>query len=372
MSSSWEFWLCDDSGRRITLLKELAFAAISRSTRGYGTVHLGLPYETYMQAVATVFQPDWRIDAWRSPEYAIPMRREGSYFLRKYNIYDREHDSVRMIEFYGRSPLDILRRWSVVNIIKPYFRKTAPIDDMMKTIVTESFISPVARVAPAREFSVDGNLSLGPSITKEFFGKVVLDILKELKDTSYTMNAASASNRRILFDVVEGAGLTNGFGYVFRTYADLRGTDRTSQMIFSVENGNLKAPAYEENYLDEVTEAQADTLVVDSPDTTLSRWNKILEYRAGTSKSATENMTTANQILSEKAKKISMNATFLNSPGGRSQPRSLYGVDWDLGDLVRVQYAGKNFNAEVEIVYLSVDENGAETVTGMNSVGLDL
>ena len=371
MSSSWEFWLCDDAGRRITLLQEIGFVAITRSTRGYGTIHLGLPYETYMQGVATVFQPDWRIDAWRSPEHGIPMRREGSFLLRKYRIYDRDTDDVRVIEFNGRSPLEILRRWSVINPIKSFFRKKLPIDDMMKAIVTESFVSPTPRVAPAGEFEVDGNMSLGPTVTRSFFGKVVLDILKELKATSFSMNEITPTDRRIFFDVVEGPGLLNGFGYTFRTYADLRGTDRTGGLIFSVENGNLKAPAYEENYLEETTEAQSGKTAVQSPDINLSRWNRILEYWDGASSTPTEQNARANAILRDKGKKLSVDATFLNTPGGRNKPRSLYGVDWDLGDLLRVQYGGKNVTAEVEIVYLALDESGRETVTAKNTVGAE-
>ena len=61
--------------------------------------------------------------------------------------------------------------------------------------------------------------------------------------------------------------------------------------------------------------------------------------------------------------------TFLNTPGGLHQPRSLYGVDWDLGDLVRVTYAGIQMEAEIVIVYVSYDENGEEEITGRNDVG---
>jgi hypothetical protein len=47
----------------------------------------------------------------------------------------------------------------------------------------------------------------------------------------------------------------------------------------------------------------------------------------------------------------------------------LYGVDWDLGDLLPVKFAGKTFNVEVKVVYVSVDKDGKETITGRSTIG---
>ena len=369
MSSLHEFWLCDDAGKRITLLKKFAFASYSRSSRGLGVIQFGLPLEEYLAFVPTVFQPDMRIDVWRSPEYGYAKRRESSYFLRKYRIYDREEDGMRTIEFYGRSPLDILRRWSVYSTLEANYKKTDYIDDMMKSIVTQEFITG-AHCVPAGEFSVDGDTSLGPSVTHSFLGKTVRDVCDELKAISYSKYADDPTNRRILYDVVEGAGQTNGFGYVFRTYADLRGVDRTKGLVFSPENGNLKSTEYYEDFLDQVTVAQVGATQVSDPDTTLSRWNSIMNYKANSSTDAAVRTADANKMLAEEGKDISFGAYFLSTPGSPTQPRSLYGVDWDFGDLLPVQYAGVNLNAEVEIVWVSVDEMGQENIVGSNRVGV--
>lgn len=370
MSSKYEFWLTDDSGRRLGLLNNIAFISYSRSTHGYGTIQLGLPYNSYAPYYQLIFQPDWRIDVWRSPEYGFPLRREGSFLLRKYHIYDRKTDSMRMIEFYGRSPIDILRRWTVIDTTPAVYSKTEAIDDMMKDIVTEAFIT-TPRVVPTGEFTVDGNVTLGPVISHTFQNQNVLDILKDLKAASFYLNKVASTNKKIYFDVVEGAILSNsGFGYEFRTYAGLRGVDRTNGITFSVENGNLQEPDYIADYLDEVTEIQVgDVVSVASDDQYLSRWNRILEYRGTNSTDVDENTTTANQMLQDNGKKESFNVTILNTPGGERQPRSLYGIDWDLGDLLPVSYAGKNMNAEVQIVYVSLDETGKENIIGMNVIG---
>jgi hypothetical protein len=52
------------------------------------------------------------------------------------------------------------------------------------------------------------------------------------------------------------------------------------------------------------------------------------------------------------------------------QPRSLYGLDWDLGDLLPVFFAEKYFTAEVVVVHVSVNEDGEESIVGMNTVGV--
>lgn len=43
-------------------------------------------------------------------------------------------------------------------------------------------------------------------------------------------------------------------------------------------------------------------------------------------------------------------------------------MDWDLGDLVRVNYADKQFEAEINIIYVAVEDSGKETITGRNDI----
>lgn len=376
--ASWELWLCDDSGRRITLLKDIAFATVARATIGYGTIHVGLPLDKYF--VRPLFLPDRRIDAWRSPSAGIPMRREGSFFLRKYNIYQRE-DGVQMIEFYGRSPIDILRRRSVNSYTKSYYSKTDKIDDMMKEIVYEKFIADnpslpageFSGTAPAGELIEDGDEGKGPTISASFQGKYVLDVLQDLQSSSFALNKINAINKRIFFDVVEGSPLAGGgFGYIFRTYSEIRGVDRTKGPIFSIENGNIKAPSFYEDHLDSATIAIAmntnDSSVngsAISPDRYLSRWNDIHVTQQTSDNLLANNNSIANEMMNKTKADIAFNATFLDSPGSATQPRSLYGLDWDLGDLLPVRYGLRDIVVEVTNVYVSIDENAKENVVGM-------
>jgi len=371
--ADYELWLCDDSGRRITLLTDIAFATISRTMYGYGTIHVGVPLESYN--VSPVFLPDRRVDFWRKAAPGYPMRREGSFFLRKYNVYTREEDSLEIIEFYGRSPLDILRRQSVTSTTAANYSKTDQIDDMMKDIVTYNFIT-VPQTVPVGEFTVDGNESLGPSISHSFFGQNILDVLKDLRDISISKNRTLSTDKRIFFDVVEGAPLAGGgFGYIFRTYASLRGVDRTKGVVFSMENGNIKSPSYYEDHLDSATLASILNLTTPAsngssvnPDRYLSRWNDIQVVEQTSETTVALNNSKADQALQGVAADKSLNVTFFDSPGSDRQPRSLYGIDWDLGDLLPVRFARKDFNVEVAIVYISINDKGEENIVGMSRV----
>ena len=137
MPSSYEFWLLDDRGKRIILLKNMAFFSYSRTVKGFPTLIIGIPYKEFADQVHPVFEPDRRIDVWRSPETGLPLRREGTYLLRLFKIYTREGDGVSIIVFYGRGPTDFLRRRYAIQAAGfPQTRKEGFIDDIMKEIVT--------------------------------------------------------------------------------------------------------------------------------------------------------------------------------------------------------------------------------------------
>ena len=370
--AEYQIWLTDDAGVRIKLLKGYAFCTYSRASQGYGTFHIGIPINLF--DVDPLFIPDRRVEIWRSPAPGFVSRREGSYFLRKWNAYTR-NDGMTIIEFFGRSPIDILRRQSVSSYTASAYSKTGPADDVMKEIVYENFVSP-AQTAPSGEFLVDGDEGQGPTISASFFGDNVLDILDDIRKTTFIKNKADATDKKIYFDVVEGAPLYGGgYGYIFRTYSEYRGTDRTTGVIFSVENGNLDNPSYYEDHLSSYTNvatmngaASTYNGSAESGDKDLSRWNDSLKIEGTSKEDTTVNNDKAEQILQDNSADKAFNGTFLNSPGSDRQPRSLYGIDWDMGDLVRVQYAGKNFNVEVSIVYVSVDESGKENITGLTKV----
>ena len=71
--ATYEIWLADDAGKRITLLKDLFFLNYTRTIRGLGTLSFGMAFETLAEKVNPFFLPDWRVEVWRSAGYGIPL-----------------------------------------------------------------------------------------------------------------------------------------------------------------------------------------------------------------------------------------------------------------------------------------------------------
>src|SRR5512143_1422305 len=141
MPSTYEFWLLDDTGRRICLLQNYSYFSYSRSTLGYGTFLIGLPYDDFKRRVFPIFQPDWRVDVWRSPAEGVPLRREQTFLLRLHKIYTRKTDNMRMIAFTGLDPTHLLSRRFVIQAAGSAFTyKTDNVDDLMKAIVREQML----------------------------------------------------------------------------------------------------------------------------------------------------------------------------------------------------------------------------------------
>ena len=392
--ATYEFWLMDDAGRRLFLLDKPANFSYSRSALYLSTLQIGFTFKEWAAKVNPFFTPDLRIDIWRSPADGYPLKREDTYMLRKPEVYTRA-DGVQMIMLRGRDGMDLLNRRVVIQYEDTtYTKKTDYLDDIMKQIVRDQMLYDNCRdyagvidndrAYPYGEFTVDQDHSFGPSITHAFAGRRVLDILRELNELSFSMHADDTTNRKIYFGVVpvDLSGSINSLqepaaktGYQFRTYPDLRGIDRTKGVEFSVENGNIDTPMYIESHLDEVNavivmgqgtnEARAVQEIENLTLIGKSRWNRCEDVRTATFETDASGLTSAGMVaLGEGRPVISLDCAFLNSPGSRNTPRSLYGIDWDLGDLLPVSYAGKQFQIEVINIYVSVDENGVETISG--------
>lgn len=393
--SDYEVWLTDDSGHRFDLIENFAFLSYTRSSIGLGTFNLGMPLKAFGHI--PFFRPDWRAEVWRSPGKNFPLRLEDVYLLRKPNVYVRK-DGMEMIQFYGRNGLDLLYRRSVIQ--RPgtsWAQKTDQIDDMMKAIVREQMLYGSAldedgvvdntRAWPQNEFFVQADISQGPLISRGFSGRKVIDILRDLKSTSEQYNLDDEDNPVIYFDVaplaIDPSDNTNSspLGWEFRTYIGLRGVDRTaSGQIFSVENENMNSPEYNDDHLEEVSSVfvhgngQGNTVLITSVDDTdrvnSSRWNRCEKIISASSEVDTTGMQAAARAeLGNSKPKETLTAAVLDNPGSLTTPRSLYGLDWDLGDKLRAKFAGMFFEIELQTVYVSIDENGAESISGRNEVG---
>lgn len=389
----YELWLTDDSGRRLGLLDNYAYISYSRAVRQFGSLEFSVPFKPFNAQYSPFFRPDWRVEVWRSPAHEYPLRREDVFLLRKPNVYTRAEDGMQMLRFYARNGLDLLHRRIVAQRAgTQWTTKTDYADDMMKDIVREQMLYDSAvdedgvqdntRAYPEGEFTVASDTSLGPQITQNFEGKNVLDILRTISDLTVQKHVDDSANQRIFFDV-SPLNLSGSvpLGWRFSTRAGLYGTDRTDGIEFSLENENIDSPSYAISHLDEINtvyvqgngrgSTQQIQIVQDTARSGTSRWNRcegLLSVSAETDSTGLDARGAAE--LEANKPKEDLPLVFLNTPGTNSTPRSLYGLDWDLGDLLKVGYAGKHFESEVNLIYVSVNENGEESVTGRNEVNV--
>jgi hypothetical protein len=170
----------------------------------------------------TMIDVDYMVEFWRHPAQGA-MRLESVFFVRDI-IYEEDFKGNDIIILAGPDGNDLLNRRIVAYAAgSSQSDKTNQADDMMKEIVTENLGSSATapRDLTDLNFTVAGDVTAAPSITKAFSWRNVLDVLQDIV-------AISAENGTDLyFDVVPVVISSSEIGFEFRTYTDQPGQDRT-------------------------------------------------------------------------------------------------------------------------------------------------
>ena len=163
------------------------------------------------------------------------------------------------------------------------------------------------------------------------------------------------------FDLVKTSGVT----FDFRFYAGQRGTDRRTSLFFALERGNMSAPSFVDNRIDERTsaivggegeEAMRNTIVV-TGDKYLVGSRDFEMFVDSTQSKTTSALTTAGQVaLYEARKPEAFSFTALQAPN------AYYGVHYDLGDLVTATYRGVSYWQKVQAVAVSFTNDTGEQI----------
>jgi len=377
----YQIWWTDDRGNRIFQIGEWAFLNYTRIVNGIGTANIGLPLAAYKTTdffIGADFKTDYRIEIWRTPKLGEKRRMENVFFMQEGVIRTREDDGVTILDMTGHDPLGQLkRRINKFRSGTAQSRKTGAVDDVMKEIVDEqmgaaALADDADRAIPynAGIFRIQNDATLGATITKSFAFRNVLDVLKELHQMSQ-INAP-----KIYFDVV---AITPTL-FEFQTFQNQRGADRRqsarkSMFLFSIDRGNLEAPSYEFDSFDEKNVvyvggkgegALRDRVERSTARETSSVWGRREVFRDARA----ENLGDTNALnaigdeeLGFRRPKQRFVANFLDTKS------SIYGLDWDFGNLHTANYAGLQFDAEIKIVYVTVEDDGSEKIYGRNEFG---
>lgn len=367
MTVAHEIWLARDNGTRLTILDRVERFEWTRAINNIGRCTITLPGDFDR----SLLKIDNQIQIQRAPSPTSILRLEDSYFIRRPIVTTNESGLTR-IQVHGVSPIELLTRRIVAYAAgSAQANKTDFADDMMKAIVRENLgaLAGVdgfgdSRSFDATYFGVAPDFGLGPSLTKAFSRRNVLLILQDLAE------AARTAGNEVFFAVVPATATT----FEFRTFTGQPGLDRrfpdgTNPIVFSLDRGNFELPfleddfEFESNYVygggqgegvgREIQEVR-DLVRINT-----SIWNRREAFRDARHESTAAGvLDEAESSLAKGRPKRRFTAIVLSSEGSR------YGLDWDFGDRITVEYLGEQFDGLIRIVRVNVNNEGLETVEG--------
>lgn len=367
MAGSYEFWLTNDTGRRLadpsggTLLDRILSGTFQRVANGIGRFSARFPasFDT------SLLKPDYMIQVWRAPEGGrLGLWR--AYLLRRWRL--ARVGSDLMIDLWGFDPNSLLDRRIVANYTQtPESMKRDYADDMMKEIVDNQCVTDQSDPAPsfgARTIpglTVQADTSLGPSLDKDFAWQRVSDVLEDIQ------RATRDAGTEVFWDVVEDTVSSTSITFQFRTKTGQPGADRTSTAVFDESRGNLEASSLEynwtqeSNYIYSLGQGEDNFREVvqawDASRIAVSRYGRIEDFAFSSFSSSPEAVEAQAQAALIEARPRRL---FIGQP--TDTEGLVFGRDWDWGDRVTARFLENEFEAIVRQVILSIWENGREVV----------
>lgn len=364
--TNYELWYADDLGNRLAFISDVRQFRYARVLGDIGMLSIDLPkrHQLYDNQ-----DPDRRIHVYRQAP-GSSLKLEMIALLRRFNI---SSDKAGLLTFAadGYDLNELLARRIVAYYADSAQSSmaTTEADDMMKEIVRDNFIDNAdysGTPSPARDidtygFSVASDTSAGPTLSKSFAWRIVLNTLQDIQA------ASRVDGPEVFFGFVPVTETTAQF----MTWVDP--PDRTitgsQPVVFSLEWGNLLTPSIQHDYSNEANAVYAggqgqgsSRVIATAKDTarigasSLNR-REAFAFSSGSASATVE--AEAEAELERRRPKLTVSGTLL------STPLTPYGgLDgWSLGDKVTVSYAGLQFNVVIRSVMVSVAANGKETIT---------
>lgn len=351
-----EIWLQRDDGTRLAVIDSAIEFDCTRVVNNVGNFHIALP-EGFDSTLAAL---DRRVLIWRKPVGGAMYLEFVGLIRRITSTTNTNGNTKQVISGPGLNAL-LAARVVAYYAGSAYASKTAAADDMMREIVRENLgasATDTARALPSTAFSLQADYSLGPSLTKSFSYRNVLDVLREISD------AARLAGTPVYFDI-EATGAES---FEFRCYLNQRGQDRTLYgPIFGLDFGNIARPTLDQdagdecNYAYGLGQGEGEAREVQEASDT-GRTGRSLYARWEAVANAVNESDPAGVLDAADARVIDGRPVTTFTAELLSVPGAVYGKDWGFGDKITVTYAGLQFSAIVRAVTVSVDETGRESV----------
>lgn len=347
---------------KLAIIKDFVTLDYTRSVNAPGSMKLVLPATSGNKALVSTgseIRRDIRLEIWRllgGREYLETGTQWISY---KVEI----DDNSEVITIWAKSGLTLLNRRAIAyNARSDQASKSGAADDVIVEFVDEN---------------------LGSSATDSDRDWSDLIVIRASPGNGATVNKA-ASRRNLLTTIqdvarqgtVQGTPQFFDMNYVigsqkfeFQTYTGQRGSDLTSgqsQLVFGTEYNNLTNQKRTDDFSSEATYVYAagqgaadERNVVSASDSgriNSSPFGRI-EYVADSRNTVdTDALTSeAEANLRQRRPKRTLSGTIINKPGTE------YGLNWNWGDKVKVDYDGQVFTARIDTISVSV-ANGKEDI----------
>jgi hypothetical protein len=364
MDTSYEVRIYDAFYNLLFILYEWQELIYGRTINDIGTLKLTIDFSYYKTLAG---KKDARMEVWRRPAGAQNFYLDGGtcFLLRRLDMKQSAGKQLTLILF-GYDSISLLARRSVIfKSGASQALKTAAIDNMMKTIFAENFSAPSDPLRTLTGAAAQLSITAAPSTTKGFSNRVVLDVLQDLADESYSKNTYLA------FDMVWYPG---NAAWVFSTFVNQRGVNRSATgpnantgITLDSEWDNLTEVVKSFDWTSEATFVQsngpgqdADRLAATASDdlrlagTPVGRVEKVIDARNASDQASTQ--AEADSALRDYRKRINYTATAIDTD------RIKFGREYFFGDIVTAQIFGDSVDVRVDAYQIKVDQSG-ENVT---------
>lgn len=320
-----------------------------------------------------LFMADGRIGVWRSIAGRPPtLDGEAIWLIRRIAF---KNNATTITALHANHLLN--RRIAAYPAGSSYTSKSADqADDLIEVIVSENFgagISSADRDGAETQADVSAYLStqpsagLGATVAKAFTRRKIGEVVRELCEASTT--AGTYLTAEIVAPTENTLHL--------RTYATQRGVDHRATsgqpVILSPENGSLENAELVVDYTDETTFTIAagqgegvNRLIATASDTTrmgLSPFGRIERFVDMSNVSdATQLQDEADAALRAGRPRITLTGDLVETP------KATRGIHFDLGDLVTVEFRGKQYDCRLDVVKETVSKGGRRSQVQLRSV----
>ena len=358
-----EVWLYDPFGVRLLNLSQLVSINYSKALGSIGRFVLLMPFTEELFNLVGI---DFLIGIARNSQNT---KVETNFLglIRSIRILDK--GGFDLLELGGEDGISLLNsRIVAYQAGTAQARKTDQADDMMKAIVRENLgalATDTARNLTSYGFEVEVDEALGPTITRVLTWKNILTLLNAIYRTSVRKGTP------VYFDIVPVQNSETSIGFKFVTAINQLGNDRTftsgAPTVFSREFGNLENPSLAYDHAKEINAVYAAgegwgihrqlLISLDDDRIGISPWNRREKFIDVRQAETAEDMSTkADEALKEGQPQVLFSAILKDAPASR------YGVEWNYGDKVVVQYRNVNLNGIINAVKITWSEDGSERI----------